>query len=194
MGNALQLLLLMHLIGNIGGESNIVQHLLLSVANTADGQVGREQLAILFAVPDLAAPVADIQQSLPQTAIKSPGMATGPEHTRVCANEFLAGITAHGAQGIVYLNDRPFRIRNGNAFIGVGENSGQLLQLQIRAGELIRALFEGALRRLAGADVANRSLNDRIPGPMSPVEQHTAFKQIALSMAVLPLKEVGPVL
>ena len=113
---------------DVGEHRNEVADLALFVADGADVLPLRVHLAILAAVPHLAAPGATVLQSLPHAVIEGGVMPAGFQQAGLQADDFLLAVAGDAAEGRVAVHDALLGIGDQHPFLGGVEYRGGLAQ------------------------------------------------------------------
>ena len=108
-------------------DADEIADLPAAVADDGNAQPLVDQLPILVAVDDLALPLAGVEQFAPHSRVKGAVMLAGREESRIAADQFVAGITQHGAE---------FWIDRNDGGIGIGHQDAAGTLFEDQAGKL----------------------------------------------------------
>ena len=128
VGQVVQLLLGLLHGADVGEDRHIVGQFVELVANGMDPLPLRKDLAVLAAVPDLAAPAAMGLQFAPDDVVEAAVVTAGLEQAGRVAQHFGLGVAGDALEGPVHVNDAVLRVGDHHPFEGVVEHGGRLPQ------------------------------------------------------------------
>ncbi len=111
-------------LAEVGAAADIVHHRAALIANGADGQQRRIDLAVLAPIPDLALPIAIGQDAMPHAAIEFRSLLARLQDTLVETGQFLEAISRHGTEGRIEVHHTSPGIGDDDAFLRIREHRG----------------------------------------------------------------------
>ena len=129
MRDVFELLLVFLDRGDVREQCDVLAWPALRVVHGADVLHFGVQVAVLAPVPDLAVPMAVVDQAAPQFGVERPILAAGVKEARIAPERFFAAVAGDAREGLVDVDDLTIGVGDHDAFACVGKDARRQLEL-----------------------------------------------------------------